>query len=55
MILNLYLFLLKALSKFAFQMLNGVGDYLTLEGVLNPETLPDWSKMSNSEILSKVG
>ena len=49
-----YLFFLKALGKFAFQIMNGVGDYITLEGVLNPKTLPDWSKMSDSEILTKV-
>ena len=54
MILNTCFFL-KALGKFAFQILNGVGDYITLQGVLNPEALPDWSKMSDSEILTKVG
>ena len=32
-----------------------MGDYLTLEGVLNPDTLPDWSKMTDNEILAKVG
>ena len=49
------MFLLKALGKFAFQILNGMGDYLTLEGVLNPDTLPDWSEMTDNEILAKVG
>lgn len=50
-----YLFFLKALGKFAFQILNGVGDYITLQGVLNPKTLPEWSKMTDDEILTKVG
>ncbi|XP_073229179.1 phospholipase B-like 1 isoform X2 [Porites lutea] len=45
----------QALGKFAFQILNGAGDYITLQGVLNPNTLPDWSKMSDSEILTKLG
>ena len=49
------LFFLKALGKFAFQILNGVGDYITLQGVLNPKTLPEWSKMTDDEILTKVG
>ena len=45
---------LKALDKFAFQVLNGVGDYITLRDVLKPEGRPDWSKMSENEILAKV-
>ena len=43
------------LDKFAFQLLNGVGDYLTLSDVLNPQGRPDWSKMTKNEILARVG
>ena len=43
------------LDKFAFQLLNGVGDYLTLRDVLNPQGRPDWSKMTKNEILARVG
>ena len=45
----------KALGKFAFQLLNGVGDYLTLRDILNPQGRPDWSKMTKNEILAVVG
>ncbi|XP_020608826.1 phospholipase B-like 1 [Orbicella faveolata] len=45
----------KVLKKFAFQFLNGVGDYLTLKDVLNPDGRPDWDKMTDDEILTKVG
>ena len=44
----------KVLGKFAFQLLNGVGDYLTLSDVLNPDGRPDWDKMTEEEILTKV-
>ena len=42
------------LGKFAFQLLNGVGDYITLRDVLNPEGRPNWDKMTEDEILTKV-
>ncbi|KAL9959898.1 hypothetical protein ACROYT_G033271 [Oculina patagonica] len=45
----------EVLGKFAFQLLNGVGDYLTLRDVLNPDGRPDWDKMTKDEILTKVG
>ncbi|KAJ7370826.1 Phospholipase B-like 1 [Desmophyllum pertusum] len=45
----------KVLGKFAFQLLNGVGDYITLRDVLNPEGRPNWDKMTEDEILTKVG
>ena len=43
------------LDKFAFQLLNGVGDYPTLRDALNPQGRPDWSKMTKNEILARVG
>ena len=42
------------MGKFAFQLLNGAGDYLTLSDVLNPDGRPDWDKMTEEEILTKV-
>ena len=42
------------LTKFAFQFLNGVGDYITLKDVLDPDGRPDWDKMTDDEILTKV-
>ena len=43
------------LDKFAFQLLNGVGDYPTLRDALNPQGRPDWSKMTKNEIVARVG
>ena len=42
------------MTKFAFQFLNGVGDYITLKDVLDPDGRPDWDKMTDDEILTKV-
>ena len=47
-------FFFKALTKFAFQLLNGMGDFITLGDVLNPGGLPHWDKMTKDEILAKV-
>ena len=56
-IIYIYIFsLLKAnLTKFAFQLFNGIGDFLTIRDVLNPKELPKWDKMTKDEILAKVG
>ena len=45
---------LKALGKFAFQLLNGADDYSTFRDVLNPEGLPDWDKMEENEIFTRA-
>lgn len=45
----------KVLTKFAFQLFNGIGDYLTIADVLNPKGVPDWNKMTKDEILAKIG
>ena len=51
-----YFFFFKAnLTKFAFQLLNGIGDFITLKDVLDPKELPNWDKMTKDEILAKVG
>ncbi|KAK2571465.1 Phospholipase B-like 1 [Acropora cervicornis] len=44
-----------ALTKFAFQLLNGIGDFETIRDALNPGDLPNWDKMTKDEILAKVG
>uniref|UniRef100_A0ABM0MB20 Phospholipase B-like n=1 Tax=Saccoglossus kowalevskii TaxID=10224 RepID=A0ABM0MB20_SACKO len=38
----------KTLDRFAFQLLNGVGDMIDLRDALSPSTRPDWTKMSPS-------
>ncbi|XP_015778026.1 PREDICTED: phospholipase-B 81-like isoform X2 [Acropora digitifera] len=43
------------LTKFAFQLFNGIGDFITLKDVLDPKELPNWDKMTKDEILAKVG
>ena len=43
------------LDKFAFQVLNGVGDLLTLKDVLQEDARPDWSLMTKEQIIAKVG
>ena len=53
-IINYMYFFFKALTKFAFQLLNGFGDFITLGDVLNPGGLPHWDKMTKDEILAKV-
>lgn len=45
----------KNLGKFAFQLLNGIGDYITLSGVLSPDGPPDWSSMTEEQISVKLG
>ena len=59
MIIYIYIFFFfffKAnLTKFAFQLLNGIGDFITLKDVLDPKELPNWDKMTKDEILAKVG
>ncbi|XP_067030822.1 phospholipase B-like 1 isoform X2 [Acropora muricata] len=45
----------KALTKFAFQLLNGIGDFETIRDALNPGDLPNWDKMTKDEISAKVG
>ena len=42
------------LGKFAFQLLNGIGDYLTLGAVISPDGPPDWSSMTEEQITAKV-
>ena len=42
------------LGKFAFQLLNGIGDYLTLGDVISPDGPPDWSSMTEEQITAKV-
>ncbi|XP_077979884.1 phospholipase B-like 1 [Glandiceps talaboti] len=39
----------KTLDRFAFQVLNGVGDMLDLRNALEPEKRPDWKKMTDIE------
>ena len=51
----IFFLLLKALTKFAFQLFNGIGDFDTIIGALNPGDLPNWDKMTKDEILAKVG
>ena len=51
----IYIFFIKALTKFAFQLLNGIGDFETIRDALNPGDLPNWDKMTKDEILAKVG
>ena len=60
MIIYIYIYILffffKAnLTKFAFQLFNGIGDFFTLKDVLDPTKLPNWDKMTKDEILAKVG
>lgn len=45
----------KNLGKFAFQLLNGIGDYGTLSDVLSPDGPPDWSSMTEEQISVKIG
>ena len=52
--ISIFYVFLKALGKFAFQLLNGVGDYLTIQDVLNPKGLPDWDKMEENEIFTRA-
>ena len=55
-IYNYTFFFFKAnLTKFAFQLFNGIGDFITIRDVLNPGELPHWDKMTKEEILAKVG
>ncbi|XP_070580330.1 phospholipase B-like 1 [Ptychodera flava] len=42
----------KSLERFAFQMLNSVGDLIDLRHALSPSTRPDWSKMNPVEFQS---
>ena len=51
----LFFFFKANLTKFAFQLLNGIGDFITLKDVLDPTELPNWDKMTKDEILAKVG
>ena len=51
----LFFFFKANLTKFAFQLLNGIGDFITLKDVLDPTKLPNWDKMTKDEILAKVG
>ena len=51
----LFFFFKANLTKFAFQLLNGFGDFITLKDVLDPKELPNWDKMTKDEILAKVG
>ena len=51
----LFFFFKANLTKFAFQLLNGIGDFITLKDVLDPKELPNWDKMTKDEILAKVG
>ena len=53
-IINYMYFFFKALTKFAFQLFNGIGDFITIRDVLNPGELPNWDKMTKDEILAKV-
>jgi hypothetical protein len=45
----------KKLPLFAFQMLNGVGDLLDLINAVDPETRPDYDKMSKKELARFLG
>ena len=55
-IIYIHFFFFKAnLTKFAFQLFNGIGDFITIRDVLNPGELPHWDKMTKEEILAKVG
>ena len=45
-IINYMYFFFKALTKFAFQLFNGIGDFITIRDVLNPGELPNWDKMT---------
>lgn len=45
----------EVLGKFAFQLLNGIGDYLTLGDVISPDGPPDWSSMTEEQITAKLG
>ena len=51
----LFFFFKANLTKFAFQLLNGIGDFITLKDVLDPTKRPNWDKMTKDEILAKVG
>ena len=51
----LFFFFKANLTKFAFQLFNGIGDFITLKDVLDPKELPNWDKMTKDEILAKVG
>ena len=44
----------EVLGKFAFQLLNGIGDFLTLGDVISPDGPPDWSSMTEEQITAKV-
>ena len=55
-IIDIHFFFFKAnLTKFAFQLFNGIGDFITIKDVLNPGELPHWDKVAKDEILAKVG
>lgn len=44
----------QGLDKFAFQVLNGVGDLLTLKDILKSNDRQNWSSMTKDEIIAKV-
>ena len=52
---TLFFFFKANLTKFAFQLFNGIGDFITIRDVLNPGELPHWDKMTKDKILAKVG
>jgi len=42
------------LDLFAFQLLNGVGDFLDLLPALDRSRIPKWDQMTKQEIIKKV-